>query len=81
MAGPLYDLTSLPSTLSTLPLPSSSSLTPLLASSPDTPPSPPSAPGPPSRPARPSLLRPLGPGQRDSTTAFLSSPQVSTAPN
>ena len=44
MAAPLYDLTSLPSTLSTIPLsspsvssslPSSSSLTPLLASSPD----------------------------------------------
>jgi len=44
MAAPLYDLTSLPSTLSTLPLsppssssslPSSSSLTPLLASSPE----------------------------------------------
>jgi len=44
MAAPLYDLTSLPSTLSTIPLtspsassslPSSSSLTPLLASSPE----------------------------------------------
>ena len=43
MAAPLYDLTSLPSTLSTIPLSSpsvssslpSSSLTPLLASSPD----------------------------------------------